>query len=248
MEVLAVSHFCITLDVDWAPDFVIDHVSEMLLSTGVKATWMVTHDSPAIDRLRSFPDLFELGIHPNFGAGSSHGTTVPEILDSCLRMVPGARVMRTHSLHQSSPILDLVTQLTPVVVDLSLFLPHHANLHPVIARTGPGRHLTRLPYRWEDDHEMLEPNPDWSLNWLEQASGLCILDFHPIHIALNSCSLEPYAELKRRVGGRLQDAQPHHLDGLITQGGGAATAFRRAMSMPAHSHVADIMAAIEGAA
>ncbi|HET7110393.1 MAG TPA: hypothetical protein VFI41_05940, partial [Gemmatimonadales bacterium] len=32
-----------TLDVDWAPDCVIDHVAEELRQAGVPATWFVTH-------------------------------------------------------------------------------------------------------------------------------------------------------------------------------------------------------------
>jgi hypothetical protein len=63
----------LTLDIDWAPDAAIDFVAEILVSRGVKATWFVTHDSPGVRRLRARPDLFELGIHPNFLPGSSHG-------------------------------------------------------------------------------------------------------------------------------------------------------------------------------
>lgn len=33
----------ITLDIDWAPDFVIDAVAEQLVQAGVWATWFVTH-------------------------------------------------------------------------------------------------------------------------------------------------------------------------------------------------------------
>ena len=55
----------ITLDVEWAPDFVIDAVANTLVSNGVKATWMVTRDSPAIRRLTRHDELFKRGIHPN---------------------------------------------------------------------------------------------------------------------------------------------------------------------------------------
>ena len=55
----------LTLDMDWAPDCAIDFVSEELVSREVRATWFVTHASPAVHRLREHPELFELGIHPN---------------------------------------------------------------------------------------------------------------------------------------------------------------------------------------
>ncbi|HEY8645027.1 MAG TPA: hypothetical protein VIL77_04030 [Gaiellaceae bacterium] len=63
----------LTLDVDWCPDSAIDDVAELLIERDVPATWLVTHTSPAIDRLRLRADLFELGIHPNFLPGSTHG-------------------------------------------------------------------------------------------------------------------------------------------------------------------------------
>src|SRR4028119_935918 len=90
----------ITLDVDWAPDFVIDSVAETLRRARVKCTWFVTHPSPAVDRLRRHPELFELGVHPNFLPGSTQGATAADVLNYCRRLVPDARSMRTHSLVQ----------------------------------------------------------------------------------------------------------------------------------------------------
>ena len=63
----------LTLDTDWAPDFVIDFVAKQLVAYQVRATWFVTHASPAVERLSQHSDLFELGIHPNFLPGSTHG-------------------------------------------------------------------------------------------------------------------------------------------------------------------------------
>jgi peptidoglycan/xylan/chitin deacetylase (PgdA/CDA1 family) len=64
---------CVTLDVDWASDAMIDQTARILLEHEVPATWFITHASAAVDRLRDHPELFELGIHPNFLPGSTHG-------------------------------------------------------------------------------------------------------------------------------------------------------------------------------
>jgi len=80
----------ITLDVDWAPDFVIEDVAELLINSSVRATWFVTHASSAIDDLRKRPDLFELGIHPNFLPGSTQGADVDSVLNHCMSLVPDA--------------------------------------------------------------------------------------------------------------------------------------------------------------
>ena len=78
----------ITLDIDWAPEVVIDWMAQVLIDANVRATWFVTHESQAVNRLRRRSDLFESGIHPNFMAGSSHGATPIAVLRHCLDLVP----------------------------------------------------------------------------------------------------------------------------------------------------------------
>lgn len=213
----------ITLDIDWAPDFVIDMVADILIEANVPATWFVTHASPAVDRLRERNDLFELGIHPNFLPNSSHGTTVPEVLAYCMDLVPDAVSMRSHALVQSSVILSYVMMETPIQFEASLFLPHATHLVPIVHHIGH-RRLVRLPYWWEDDAEMLCPVPEWDVATTLSSPGLKIFDFHPIHIVLNSASMTGYAELKQL--GALQSVLQSHCDAHIFGGRGTGTAFR----------------------
>jgi hypothetical protein len=63
----------LTIDTDWAPDCTIDFMAEQLIARQVRATWFVTHMSPAIARLKQYPKLFELGIHPNFSPARRMG-------------------------------------------------------------------------------------------------------------------------------------------------------------------------------
>jgi hypothetical protein len=184
----------ITLDVDWAPDFMIDDAARVLVERGVRATWFVTHRSPAVERLAEVP-LFELGLHPNFLAGSTHGDTWEAVLAHCAELVPGAVSMRTHALVQSTPLLDLVASVTNVRVDVSLYLPHAAGLQPVEHVTARGS-LVRVPYLWEDDLEMVRTSPVWAVGGLSPAPGLKVLDFHPVHVYLNSARMTGYEALK----------------------------------------------------
>jgi hypothetical protein len=212
----------LTLDVDWAPDHAIDAVAGELIGASVKATWFVTHASPAIDRLRERPDLFELGIHPNFAAGSSHGDTPEAVLDHCMAIVPEARAMRTHDLVQSTSLLRLVLERTPVRVDASLFLPGADLAAPIRYPLAPGP-LVRVPYLWEDDAEMLRPEPAWD-TWEVAAGtrGLAVFDFHPIHVVLNSADTRAYETLKQRG---LDDATAADVAAVRRHGPGAGTAF-----------------------
>lgn len=41
----------LSFDIDWAPECAIEFVADILIEKQIKATWFVTHDSPAIQRL-----------------------------------------------------------------------------------------------------------------------------------------------------------------------------------------------------
>ncbi len=214
----------LTVDVDWAPDFAIDFVAEQLIAHKVQATWFVTHLSPAIARLHRYPDLFELGIHPNFLPGSTDGETPEAVLSHCMELVPLATSMRSHALVQSTPLLHEVLTKTPITTDVSLFLPCAPNLEPVWYRRL-GHSLLRIPYFWEDDFEMEQGTPCWDLTpYLRVGDGLKVFDFHAIHVYLNSTGVGPYRSLKQRVP-RLAEVTPSQAAEFVQTGKGAQTLF-----------------------
>jgi hypothetical protein len=218
------SDVVITLDTDWAPDLVIDFVAERLVRHGVRATWFVTHLSPAIERLRQHPELFELGIHPNFDPPSTHGDTPARILRHCMGLVPDAISLRTHGLVQSTVLLDQVLAETPIKVDVSLYLPHVPGLCPV-EYWRRKRPLLRVPYFWEDDLEMERAAPCWDVRrLLSLGEGLKVFDFHPFHVYLNSADIRPYRALKERVP-RLPEATAAEIEEHVHSGEGTRTSF-----------------------
>lgn len=214
----------ITIDVDWAPDCAIDFMADALRKRSIKATWLLTHASPAVERLRQTPDLFELGIHPNFSQGSSHGDGPTAVLAYCRRLAPDATTMRSHSLVQSTTIYRHVLDETEIRTDLSLFMPGVIPPRPFFYRAQPMR-LLRLPYVWEDDVEMIEEKPDWTAERFERSTlQLQILDFHPIHVFLNSRSLESYELLKMRHP--INECSSSDLAPHVSKGSGTGSLFR----------------------
>src|SRR6266550_1164121 len=189
----------LTLDVDWAPDFMIDFAAASLVENRVRATWFVTHASPALARLRAHPDLFEIGIHPNFFPGSTHGDSPAAVLRHCLNLVPEAVSIRTHGLFQSTALLELVMHETAIMTDASLYLPRAKRLGP-IEYEWARKTLLRVPHFWEDDFEMERRSPCWNLApLLNDNYGLRVFDFHPIHVYLNSSTTSAYQQLKQAV-------------------------------------------------
>ncbi|MEA2193854.1 MAG: hypothetical protein QOG42_288 [Solirubrobacteraceae bacterium] len=220
----------LTFDIDWAADFMIDAIADELIEREVRATWLVTHASPAIDRLRERPDLFELGIHPNFLEGSSHGSTVAEVLDTCMALVPEATTMRSHALLQSSLILSHVIEFTQIRCDSSIMLPGAPNLAPVGFPHAEGP-LVRVPYFWEDDIEMVRPTPRWRLGENGDAPGLRVYDFHPALVFLNATDTGPYRTLKAL--GPLATVSEERAADFVHGGEGPRTLFLEIAERPA---------------
>ena len=212
----------ITIDIDWAPDFIIDDIASVLQAKEVRATWLVTHPCAAVDRLRARPDLFELGVHPNFLPGSTQGSTPAEILSYVKSIVPDAISVRTHAVVQSGPILAAIIS-AGLKLDSSLFLPGMPGIRPV-KFWSRGVSLLRAPFFWSDDHEMEKREPDWRLKSLLNVEGLKIFNFHPIHFYLNATDIKSYAALKRRCP-RLSELTAEVAEPHVRKGAGVRTLF-----------------------
>jgi len=181
--------YFLTIDVDWATDEVIADTLDLIASSGVAATWFVTHPTPVIDRIRATPRQ-EIAIHPNFNEllnGHPASTSADAILKSLLRVVPESRSVRSHSMTQSSRLLQMF-KAAGLTHECNTFIPLSSNLkvRPWINWNG----LVRVPHIWEDDIWLLGGEPAPPLLPLDDR--LTVVDFHPIHVALNSPSLEHY--------------------------------------------------------
>lgn len=190
----------ITLDVDWASDFILEEISEFFIEKNIKTTWFITHDSPVITKLRN-NSLFELGIHPNFKVGSTQGENPEKILENLKRIVPEAKSIRTHSLMQSSPLLCTFHKFG-IENDVSLFLENTPNIQPHYSKYFK---LFRLPFFWEDDIAMFTGLSKEHFLEIIKKPGMKIFNFHPIHIYLNSKTMENYNKsIKKKKMNEIQ--------------------------------------------
>ena len=213
----------ITLDVDWAPDFMINFVKDILIENNVKATWFITHNSDYVKELEK-TDRFELGIHPNFLNNSTQGNDTEDILSNLKKIVPTARSVRTHGLLQSTRILEKFHKYD-IENDVSLFSPN-SNNPPEYQKFAK---LYRFPYFWEDAVNMME-DKTWSLpESILQEDGLKIFNFHPLHIYFNFHHIEQYENFKAKNGYKFSDKSA--VDEFINKNSnGAQTFFRDLVS------------------
>lgn len=239
----------ITIDLDWAPDYMIEPMAEALIARGVRATWLVTHASPTVDALRRRPDLFELGIHPNFQPGSTHGNAPEEVIDHCLSLVPSARCVRTHGLVQSTNLLYALARREGLCVDLSLYFHRCRHASPCHFAYRNAR-LLRLPFVWADDVEVGCSDAAWRLDRILAFDGLKILDCHPVHVFLNCPSGEAYNAYRRlRSVNSIAESEAR---ALKRTGLGPATMFAEAIAHLAErgggGRISDLAAALDESA
>lgn len=184
------SRFFLTVDADWAPDFVIEDCLRFLAQFGIPTTWFVTHNSIALGDVN--PEEVELGLHPNFSpliTNPDGKTNGEDILRTAKLMVPFATSFRNHSLVQSSPLLDLF-QKFGFTHECNLLLPHTA-----VSAIQPWFHwngIVRVPHCWEDDVWVIGGCRDLSEIVRPGLAGITVLDIHPIHIYLNTSNWDTY--------------------------------------------------------
>lgn len=171
-------------------------IFEELLKRRMKSTWFVTHETPLLQVFRKNSDLVDLGIHPNFLNGTTHGESEEEILQHVTGLVPEAKVIRTHSVFQSGPLLSKIANLKSIQLDSSIFLPEMSNIQPVKHLT-PNGPLFRMPIFWADDYELLKPQSDWTPEQYFKEEGHKVFLFHPVHIFLNSTDFGYYESYKK---------------------------------------------------
>jgi len=214
----------VTFDVDWAPDWVIALCAGMCRDRGIPATFFATHASPFLDELRRDP-LFEVGIHPNFLHGSTHGATFEQVMEFCLSMVPEARAMRSHDLFGCSSLLGMIiSRFGQIETDSSIFLPGIRSCEPVVVHHGASvGALVRVPFSFADNAAARSPGWRWDREpWL--TDGLMVFDFHPSLIALNLGGADAYPQLKKSIAGKpLQLASRDEFEPYVNAGAGART-------------------------
>jgi hypothetical protein len=188
----------LTFDVDWAPDWSVRETLDVLSAADVRATFFVTHVSPTVEEVAAAGH--EVGIHPNFQVGSTQGVDPIGVVGRLLEIVPDARVMRTHGLVQGSLLLrDVLKAFPQITYDMSILtyrFPHTAWFGWKLQDSQ----MRRINYTWEDDVAFYDDEQNWVLH--APSSEVDILDFHPIHVSLNSADERNYERAKQVLGPR----------------------------------------------
>lgn len=196
---LETSPLCFTTDIEWAPDWAIRDLYELADEHGVPLTPFLTHRSDYLDRRLRVRDVVssgDVGLHPNFLPGSTHGATVEEVIATTKALWPDAVSFRSHCFYDDTRMLRKMAE-HGFRYDSNLF----AFLQPMLAPLRTVAETVRLPVFWEDDIHSSVGLP-WELSALRAAfesPGLKIVNVHPVRVALNVPD-EGFAESHRALG------------------------------------------------
>jgi hypothetical protein len=189
----------VEIDVDWSHEEYIDDTASLIFEYGIDSTWFCTHESAALRNIEKSKNV-EIGIHPNFvpllKGDDSLGKNVDEVLKNLLSIFPDSKVSKSHSLVDSSIIMQSladqgITHECSMLIDAEQMQP----LKPWKIWNG----ITKVPLFWEDDYACVSYNSIEFSQLLSSHNGLRMYGFHPLHIFLNTESLERY-----------ERTRPHH--------------------------------------
>lgn len=189
--------FALTADIDWASEFCIKDFINFAKENGIKPTLFATHKSATVDEAAN-AGAAEIGLHPNFLPGSTHGSDIRSVVDHVCDLYPQARVFRSHSFMDGTPITQaFLARGFKYDSNLATFLEE--DLRPIRHATG----IMRLPVFWEDDVHWCHGGTSWNLDdYYDRflSPGLKIINVHPVHFALNTPNDEFYQSIRNNAG------------------------------------------------
>lgn len=222
--------YCITSDIDWASSYCISDFMNLMQSFEILPTLFATHDDPIVNAYRySSPN--EVGIHPNFRIGSSHGADLVSVVNYMFKLFPNSKSFRSHAFYDSSDIL-LEMSKRGIRYDSNLCLYLQSNIIPL--KLGiPG--ITRFPVFWEDDVHWLQTGGNWNVQDFKAmftSPGLKIINVHPFIIAANIPSGDYYSNVKKHI----TTLSHEEIDSIRYQGQGPRTFLIELINFLKNSH------------
>jgi predicted heme/steroid binding protein len=167
----------LTCDVDWAPDYAIAEVLDLIAGYDFKANFFATHKS---DLLLQKSEAVEVGIHPDFTRQNSKLTHEQRIND-LLHLYPESKGTRSHRNFFGQNISDMA-KAAGLKYDASVFLWNESFCNTHIDYNG----MVRFSYMWEDGIH-LDTNTPKDISKINlHTPGMKILNVHPILIYLNA--------------------------------------------------------------
>jgi len=190
----------ITIDIDWAADWMIEDVLNTLDKYSCQALFFGTHKTPMNHEV--IRRGHELGIHPNFRLTGENHLISNEIQRLLEDVNSSPHFIRSHCLRTDTLQLEQsFGEIATLRYDLSILTPGTSIIFQAERKLPKtNRMIRQINYHWEDSlflRGSIESPMRFENRYLY---GPTALNFHPIHIVTDAISFECYARLKQRHG------------------------------------------------
>ncbi len=185
----------LTFDVDWAPDWMIIPILKKLKEKKITSHFFLTHNSKLFSKKNKY---IQIGLHPNFFKNSTQGSSEKNIIDNLLKTFGKVDTLRTHGNYQSTNLHVLLTEKYKFKIDNSILSPRSQVFNYDLI--WKKKKIEILSYNWEDGYETNQIQKIFSLKnkfFNNNRIKLYILNFHPVHIFLNTRYFDIYKKMKR---------------------------------------------------
>lgn len=212
---------CLTFDVDWASEDAIKYTYNFIDKYKFSSTFFLTHNSPFLTELINNKSIHG-GIHPNFLENSSHGNNNAEIIDYCTNLLPKAISFRCHKYYDDNDINELLYQKG---------FRYDSNLCTLLEKVDPFIHrsgMLRFPIYFEDGAYLYHrKNLEFrAVKLLFKDPGLMVINFHPMHIALNTPDFGYMRKIKDKLSrDKWNSLNQNELDLFAYEGSGLRNFF-----------------------
>lgn len=197
----------VTIDLDWCGEAATEETLDYLAARRIPATVFATHRSPRVTAAMS---ELEVGLHPFFGEGSSHGSTVEDVVRHVGGIPHNLPAFRCHRFGVSNEVREAMLAAgmrisSNVCTDLEV-------VPAFMERCG----LVEVPIFFEDGGYLRRGR---ALDAQISAAGTAVLLLHPMHFALNTPHFGYMVEVKRSVNREAWNAMDRGaLDALRWRG------------------------------
>ena len=194
----------LTSDIEWATEEQISFFRSYIVSNNLKCTIFITHYSNETKKMIEDPAHFEIGIHPNFMKGSSHGTSLKQVIDFFEPVLEIAKGARSHGLLNHTSYYNYLCENTNLSYEISTYMPRLEIIQPCKFEYRE-KVIYKIPFNWEDDMEFTVMEPIWNIKKLASkiTGENLILNFHPIHLFYNNSSQEKYL-ISKNIDNKLK--------------------------------------------
>ena len=173
----------ITVDTDWVPDLILDDTINLLSKFGIDGTFFCTNATDC-----DF-GTHEQAIHPNF-LSMNFEKHISEILE----LFPTAKGFRSHSLFFTERLRPILAK-KDINYCSNVMLFEHPNLKPCMMAPS----VLEFPLYFMDTFNLIMKGggSTFSSDVEKQSiAGMKVYDFHPVHVFMNTHSIEHYDSFK----------------------------------------------------